>query len=214
MGVWSAGSFGNDAALDFIGTIDDFSSLEKSLSTFAGTTGDLDADTACSALAVCDLLAASMGRPPEDLPEPVSFEVENVSATHLDTARALVDRVRSTSELAELWAEEDDAEWQAELDGLLARLDPSRPYEPPVRKAKAERPDDYIGHCYICSEMVTERDGIDFEVTLEQGGTIGCYPHRACVEERVEEPGPYWNPDGTPTKPTRNQILRDMGMDI
>ncbi len=131
MGAWSAGSFGNDAALDFVHGLADVVVLTRALAEFAKDRGSMEADRSSAALAACDLLAASIGRPPTDLPQMPDFKGDlaskDVPSAMLRTARTVAARVRKTSELAELWAEEDDTEWQEGLDDLLARLTPSKP---------------------------------------------------------------------------------------
>ncbi len=210
MGAWAAGSFGNDTALDFLADLQGFAALRKTLAGLEKTSGELDADDASIALAACDLLAAAIGRPPADLLDAPDFAQEEVSGELLETAKVLVKRVREGSELAELWAEDDDAEWQAELDGLLRRLTPSAPYDAPKKKLPA-LPDDFLGHCYLCNEMVTERDGFMFEHSMAGGGTISIHPHRRCLEKRA--PGPHWESDGSPSESTRKQLLQDMGFE-
>ncbi|MES0883133.1 DUF4259 domain-containing protein [Roseibium sp. SCP14] len=212
MGVWASGSFGNDTALDFVADVKSFAAVRDTLKKLEPDTGALDADEASIALATCDMLAAAIGRPPADLPDMPNFENEQVSEDLLESARAIVKRVRETSELAELWSEEDDAEWQLELDGLLLRLTPSEPYEAPARKEEPELPEDFLGYCYLCYGMVTERDGINFEYTMPEGGTLSIHPHRKCVEALMS--GPHWEKDGSPTEKTRRRLMQDMGFEV
>ncbi len=213
MGTWAAGSFGNDAALDFAADLKDFAALRGTLIKFEKKSGELDADEASVALAACDLLAAAIGRPPADLPDGSEFRKQKVSDDLLDSAKRIVKRVREKSELAELWSEADDAEWQTELDGLLHRLTPSTPYKAPKKKKKpAEVPDDFLGHCYLCSEPVTERDGFKFEYEMPAGGTLSIHPHRSCIEKLIS--GPHWNEDGSPSGKTRKRLMQDMGFEV
>ena len=129
MGVWAAGNFGNDVALDFVDGLSDFKEVWSAITEIASRTGELDADESCIALAACDLLAASLGRPPADLPDALGFKEEGVPDAILDIAKSLVARVQKTSELSELWAEDDESEWQIVLDDLILRLTPSIPYK-------------------------------------------------------------------------------------
>ncbi len=211
MGTWTPGSFGNDAALDFVAELKDFAALRGTLIKFKEKFDELDADDAAVALAACDLLAAAIGRPPADLPDTPDFSKEEVPDALLESAKAMVQRVREKSELAELWSEEDDAEWQAELDDLLHRLTPSAPYKTPrkKKKKKPEVPDDFLGHCYLCNGPVTERDGFKFEYTMQGGGTLSIHPHRSCIEKLIS--GPHWNEDGSPSENTRKRLMKDMG---
>lgn len=212
MGVWAAGNFGNDAALDFVGGLRDFNEIHGVLTDFAVRTGELDADESCIALAACDLLAASIGRPSADLPDIHDFEEKSVPDAMLDIAKSLVARVRDTSELSRLWAEEDDREWQMVLDDLTLRLTPSMPFKAPKRQKSAELPDDFLGYCYICYGMVTARNGIYFEHAEEGAGISAVHPHRKCIEDQI--PGPHWHSDGSPTERTRKKLLQDMGVEI
>ena len=213
MGAWDTGSFGNDTALDFVDDLKGFATVRGTLKKLEKDRDELDANDASIALAACDLLAAAIGRPPADLPDVPDFQQEKVSDDLLKTAKAIVKRVRENSELAELWAEDDDSEWQAELDALLLRLTPSAPYEAPQKgKEQQELPDDFLGHCYLCYGAVTERDGFLFEIEMEGGGTISIHPHRYCVEELI--PGPHWEKDGSPNEKTRKRLMQDMGFKV
>ncbi|MEM6636513.1 MAG: DUF4259 domain-containing protein [Pseudomonadota bacterium] len=217
MGSWSAGSFGNDTALDFAGGLKSFGAVLQTISEVSETAAEMDADTASIALAACDLIAAGIGRPPGDLPElpdEVDLQAAEVPAEILDSAKRLVARVRKNSELAELWAEEDAEEWLSELDALVVRLSPSLPYDPPEKPKQPELPDDFLGYCYVCYGMVTERDGLLFEHRVEGGGTLSTHPHRKCIEERIGGPGPFWHPDGAPTEVARRKLMEDMGYEF
>ena len=213
MGAWSADNFGNDAALDFVGEVTDFASVQSAIQTFSTTKGDFDANDASAILAACNLVAISLDRGPADIPDTPDLAHDGVSNNFLDQARTLVDRVRDSSELAALWAEEDDGEWQEVLDDLILRLTPSKRYKAPKRLKKTEYPDDFLGHCYVCYGMVTARDGLVFEHT-DEFATASVHPHRKCIEDKMTEPGPYWNDDGSPTEVTRLQLMRDMGYEV
>ena len=212
MGIWAAGNFGNDTALDFVDGLSDFSQIDKAISDISGKAGELDVDDACIALAACELLAASLGRAGPDLPDIPVFKEENVSDIDLEAAKSLVHRVRTSSELADLWVEEDNAEWLKVLDDLIIRLTPSEPYTAPEPQNIPEVPDDFLGYCYMCHEMVTERDGFNFDYTEEGSGTISVHPHRLCIEK--QKPAPHWNPDGSPNEQTEKKLLRDIGVEI
>ncbi|MFX0543011.1 DUF4259 domain-containing protein [Roseovarius sp. S4756] len=213
MGTWSAGSFGNDAALDFVSGLSSFSALKRHLHEAAEDRGEMDADCASAALAACDLLAASIGRPAEDMPDMPDLKgtpaAKEVPRDLLRLARSLVTRIRTSSELAELW-EEDSDEWHEALDDLKARLTPSKAYRTSPKPAPTELPDDFIGYCYICYGQVTEQNGLRFEHTMH-GATCAFYPHRKCIEDQI--PGPHWAADGAPLPGTRAKLLRDMGVE-
>ena len=211
MGVWDCGSFGNDAALDFAAELTDFEIIRKKISQFENQTSSLNADDASIAIAACEVLAATIGRPPVDLPDIPKFKRDEVTDDLLASANKIIERVRNDSELAELWSEEDDTEWQDALDGLITRLDLSKPLKAPKKKKKRKLPDDFLGHCYICFEEVTERDGILFEHTMFEGISCSIHPHRKCIEEAIS--GPHWKKDGSPTAKTRKHLLKSMGIE-
>ena len=211
MGAWAAGNFSNDAALDFVDDLGDFREVERTVTELAAVDEELEVDAASVALAACDMLAANLGRPPADLPNGRRYKGEAVSDGVLEIAKALVARVRQSSELAELWAEGDPSDWHAVLDDLVLRLTPSAAYDSPTPPETPTLPDDFIGYCYICFKMVTKRNGILFEHTEEGAGTCSIHPHRKCIEDQIA--GPHWNADGSPTAQTRRKLLNDMGIE-
>ncbi len=216
MGAWDVGQFGNDTALDFAAEVKAFADVRAVIDDNSMFAPDLDADDASIALAACEILAATTGRAAQDLPEIVALSADDVTPALLQTAMGLVSHIRSNSELAELWQDsgENDA-WQASLDELYARLDETKPFEAPAKKPKKEKlPEGFIGHCYICYGVVTERDGLVFAYDDPEGGTCENYPHRKCMEDKIAEPGPYWNDDGSPTEVMRKELMRGLGYDI
>ncbi|GEM_PF-5085306 len=130
----------------------------------------------------------------------------------MEAAKSLVHRVRTSSELADLWAEEDNAEWLEVLGDLILRLTPSEPYIAPEPQNIPEVTDDFLGYCYMCHEMVIERDGFNFDYAEEGLGTISVHPHRHCIEKQM--PAPHWNSDGSPNEQTKKKLLRDIGVEI
>ena len=213
MGAWGAGSFSNDTALDFIEGLDDFEIVLQTLSRFSKRKKEpLDIDDASIALAACDLLTLSLGRPPLDLPEPPEFQNQSVTVEQLKLAKSVVKLVRTSSELAEVWAEEEDGEWQQSLDDLILRLSPSKPYKAPKAKTHEPLPDDFLGYCYLCYGLVTKRDGILFEHTSELGGTCTIHPHINCIEEIILQPA--LNNDGSPTDAAHKVLMQHMGFDV
>ncbi len=215
MGAWDVRQFGNDTALDFAAEIRTFADVRAVIEDDSKFAPDLDSDEACIALAACEVLATALGRPPEDLPEMVHVPAQEVTPALLNTAIGLITHIRRNSELAELWEEAEEGEtWQASLDGLLKRLDQSKPYKAaPENPKRDEPPEDFIGYCYICYGMVTERDGLEFTYGDPDGGSLSNYPHRKCIETKVEEPGPYWNDDGSPTPVMHRALMRGLGYD-
>lgn len=213
MGTWSAGSFGNDTALDFARELNSFAALDRHLRKAAGQNGEMDSEHAATALAACDILAAMIGRPARDMPDMTKLAdapaAKDVPRDLLRIARNLMKQLRKDSELAVLW-EDDTDEWHEALDDLKARLTPSRPWHTSSKPKREALPDDFIGYRYICYGQVIERNGLLFEHTVF-GGTNAFYPHRRCIEDQI--PGPHWAPDGAPLPATRAKLLHDMGIE-
>ncbi|MEP3196442.1 MAG: DUF4259 domain-containing protein [Lentilitoribacter sp.] len=222
MGAWGAGSFSNDTALDYVEDLNGFDAVFETISHFSVQKKEpLDADDASIALAACDLLAIVIGRPPAEVPDIAALDDlkdQAVTSDQLKKARALIKVIAKSSELSELWAEDDDSEWQSALDDLLLRLTPSKPYKAskaekvPNEPGKEQLPDDFLGYCYLCNEVVTQRDGILFEHTAEYGGTCSIHPHTKCIEEIICEP--VLNEDGSPTRAAKKVLMQHMGFDV
>ncbi len=210
MGTWRTGSFGNDDALDFVASLSGFDTVIETVSAFSAKPEELQAYEASTALAACDLLAAGLGRPPADLPEPLEITLREAPKDVLKQARVLVKHIRTTSELAQLW-EDDREEWDDAIDALLLRLTPSKPYVLPKKEPAPELPADFLGHCYVCGEIVTARDGFDFWYDDGCGGELGSTAHRACIDAKLDGDGAHWTPDGKPFPAARRQMVIDMG---
>lgn len=213
MGVWGPGSFSNDTALDYVDGLTDFEAVLETLNQFSGRKKEpLDAEDALIALAGCDLLAIAIGRPPADAPDELGFKDQTISEDQLKMAKALIKAIRMSSELSELWADDDDSEWQSALDDLLLRLTPSKPCQTPDEKVREPLPDDFLGHCYLCYEAVTQRDGILFEHTAQHGGTCSIHPHTKCIEDIISQAA--LNEDGSPTDAAQKVLMQHMGFDV
>lgn len=129
-GTWGAGSFQSDHALD---TASDWAeagspraiamALER-----ACAAEYLESPDGEEAVVAAEVVAASLGRPnarlPEDLAAWIGRQPEDALRTLADPASAALSCVRDpeTSELRQLWADGDDAEWLRHMDDLAARL--------------------------------------------------------------------------------------------
>jgi len=201
MGAWDVGSFGNDTALDFAGGIKTVDDLVQAFAALGPEGTIAEADNASEAIAAADLVAAMMGRPAPDFPEDLGKTVSDFgTASDELTAAAVraVQHVRAHSELAELWAESKDEDWNGAINDLLARLDPTAPYVPlPPREAPPEG--EVIGICLQCDGDIAEADSVT--VTLEDddgivSSSLTLYAHRECLERNYEPP--YFAADGLP----------------
>jgi hypothetical protein len=127
VGAWGAGNFENDDALDWLAVLqaEGLPAAGAAIQDVLTLADDyLEAPTCCAALAAAEVIAALRGRPASRLPDELVEWLGRVSGDpgeQLATnARNAVDAIRRSSELRELW--EDDEEWKQEVDGLYARL--------------------------------------------------------------------------------------------
>ncbi|HEV8261486.1 MAG TPA: DUF4259 domain-containing protein, partial [Burkholderiales bacterium] len=100
MGAWGAGGFENDAALDFVATIEGVDDL---VAAFASEPGKkIDADTASVIIAAAECVAAMLGRPADDIPKDLAVRLIGFGkpeAALLEATRNHVSRVIAHSEL-------------------------------------------------------------------------------------------------------------------
>jgi Domain of unknown function (DUF4259) len=135
VGTWGTGSFENDSASDWFYLVEEAvepgdviaSALDHALSE----ADYLDLDSSCEAIAAAELSASCAGQAPEGLPEHVGRWVHGhphrPHDSEIEHAVQAVVRVRSESELRELWDEaepdrDDEHSWLREVDDLIARL--------------------------------------------------------------------------------------------
>ena len=132
MGTWGVGSFENDAAQEWIAalcTARDGAFLVSTLSAVRNLADEyLDAPDAAAAIAASEVVAALHGAPGSPLPPDAEAWVSARSAVKvsdelLETARQVVHRVRTDSELKDLWEESNELDrWLAMLADLESRL--------------------------------------------------------------------------------------------
>lgn len=129
MGEWGAGSFENDDAQDFLGTLHEKQpeDLQKMLVAIGDHEGYLEAPECRVAIAAAEVVATARGNGPQVVPGQIAQWVGKVegspSAEMSELARRAVERVRTNSELKDLWLEAEGLnEWSAALRDLEARL--------------------------------------------------------------------------------------------
>jgi hypothetical protein len=132
MGRWGIGSFENDTAVEWLYDFaaNDFRLIDRTLAGVASMlpVDELDADEACEVLVAAECVAAAAGFPAANLPPEVTDWVAanqpiQVKAEYVQMAMTAVARVRTQSELKELWAESDDYEaWVTAVSDLQTRL--------------------------------------------------------------------------------------------
>ena len=133
VGTWGVGSFENDAAADWLAILPD--ALPRTLSLTFRTVIAIEPDLyleerdASEGVAAAEVVAAMRGHPgPAAMgrSEVVEWAQEHTDWVHPDLVReaiAAVERVRSSSELRDLWSNtEHFSRWLAQLEDLLTRL--------------------------------------------------------------------------------------------
>ena len=128
MGAWGTAAFDNDDASDWFYELED-GGLPTLEATFdeALDADDLAGPTDVSAIAAAEVVAAALGRPAPGLRDDVAAVAAGlagkVTPDLAERARAAVERVLASSEVAELWAETDDAEeWRRGVEDIIGRL--------------------------------------------------------------------------------------------
>lgn len=130
MGAWGVRNFENDEAMDWVAELEqseDASVIEEALRFVAeGRDEYVEAPEACRALAAAEVVAALNGVGSPDLPDKIKqwisrHPVGDQSLSRL--ALRAVKRVKTASELKELWDESENvAEWYGVIRDLEARL--------------------------------------------------------------------------------------------
>ncbi len=132
MGTWGTGTFENDDASDWVFELEkaaDFAILGATLDEAIKNRDGVEAGSACNALAAAEVVAALCGRHGNGLPDEVVEWVKKMPPAD----KALIEKARKAvfasqdvkSELWELWAEADEAEfaeWKNVIANLLGRL--------------------------------------------------------------------------------------------
>ncbi|HEX2750433.1 MAG TPA: DUF4259 domain-containing protein [Verrucomicrobiales bacterium] len=131
MGAWDFGPFDNDDASDWIYELEESSDTSVIADTLAAVTeadaDDLETLDCTNAIAAAEIVAALCGNPCANLPDEAKAwveENEGLDASPLiPDALTVVKRIRTNSELKDLWDESKDAaKWYASLDDLTSRL--------------------------------------------------------------------------------------------
>jgi hypothetical protein len=129
MAAWGSGNFDNDDAQAWLGQVAALSvdDLKLLFSRVADNDGYLEAPESGVAIAAAEVVAALKGTPPEAVPREISDWVNKKNAGSLPDLTGLalraVQRVRTNSELKDLWLEAEGLnEWSAALRDLEKRL--------------------------------------------------------------------------------------------
>jgi hypothetical protein len=123
MGSWGSGPFDNDDAADWAWQLTPEADERVVAATLTPRAERAPSDAA--AVAAGEVVAAGIGRPHAELPvevaEWVAARRDRPWAELVPLAVAAVEQLRGGSDLADEWAEADDA-WSYEVDDLLDRL--------------------------------------------------------------------------------------------
>lgn len=129
MGGWGAGSFENEDAQKFLGSLQtqEPAELQRILARAADHEDYLNASDSSVTIAAAEVVATAKGNGPQAVPSQIAEWVTKVegapSAEMSELARRAVERVRTNSELKDLWLEAEGLnEWSAVLRDLEARL--------------------------------------------------------------------------------------------
>ncbi len=133
MGTWGTGAFDNDTAADWsyaLEQVDDLSLIDATIASVLDCDDDYpDADLAAEAIAACEVVARLRGRhgvrddSTETVDNWVKTHAQSPSKALLESARQAIGRVLAeNSELRELWAESEGADWLAAVEDLRLRL--------------------------------------------------------------------------------------------
>jgi hypothetical protein len=131
MGAWGEGVLENDAALNWLGELEEQPQIQTvtfALSDAAGEDDYLAASAGCEALVAAELVAYALGRPPSEPEERIATLADDLAGLreHAALAARAVAIVADAdhSELTDLWTEDGpNADWDAVLVDLRGRLD-------------------------------------------------------------------------------------------
>jgi uncharacterized protein DUF4259 len=125
---WGTGSFENEEAQNFLAKLNSLGIEDLSPILASATAhGYLDAPASSVTIVVAEIVAAAMGNPPQAVPSQITEWIAQIegspSSQMSDLARRAVEKVRTNSELKDLWLEAEGLnDWSAVLRNLEKRL--------------------------------------------------------------------------------------------
>jgi hypothetical protein len=125
---WGTGSFENDDAQNFLSALHSKQPEDlKQILVGADRVEYLEAPESSVLIAAAEVVATAKGSPPPTVPRKIAEWVGKIegapSAEMSELARRVVNKVRLTSELKDLWHEAEGLnEWSAVLNDLEVRL--------------------------------------------------------------------------------------------
>jgi Domain of unknown function (DUF4259) len=194
MGTWGAGSFENDTAMDWaceVGSITDIESVFNSLAQ-RDLTAQIDVDEAARVIAAAEAVAVLMGRAAAGVPEDLQARLAGLETSPqlIVNAKHSLEIVLTDSELVDLWAEGDAEEWNIAMTGLIDRLDPALPHDPPPPLDEIEKRSGYLTRCVFCDGEFAEGEvfNLEFRDYSNDDGLYmsrGIYCHLACLNAKL-----------------------------
>lgn len=190
MGTWGPGGFETDTALDFAAEITSPEVLQDTFDEVLTSEDDcIDADLSAQAITAAECVAAMMGHPADDMPDELVERVAGFGrlTIHLrDAARDCVSSVLRRSELVELWAEDDPAEFNLAMTSLIDRLNPD--FKPKRGKKKWSKASPRF-ICGFCDGDIEEHEAlsIDYFPMRDAENPIkhGFWCHLKCLNARL-----------------------------
>lgn len=185
MGAWGAGSFENDAALDFASEIASVADLDQAFAAVAGLEY-IEADEGTRAIVAGECVAAMRGHALPDLPDDLAATVQSFGKCPVELyekARDGVSAVLGRSELVELWAEAGDKDWNVAVTDLLERLNkPARKAKKPLKK---KGPPPNPSPCMFCDEPMGDGQFHMIDITVDEDEIssmkMGGWVHLKCL---------------------------------
>jgi len=135
MGAWGTNTFDNDEALDWVqelATCDDHSLIIDTLNKVADNTDEYcEAPDCCRALAAAEVVAGIKNGARDDHPEGIrtwlEFNCQTSNPKLFKLALAAIDRIKTRSELKDLWDDADEAsQWYDAVEDLERRIKQGR----------------------------------------------------------------------------------------
>lgn len=172
MGTWGAGSFENDDAMDWSHELRIGNDLSPILAAFSNITERvyLEAPDCSNALAAAEIVAALKGNPSKDLPDEITTWISlnelSVNDELIANAKKIVNQIKQSSELKDLWEESGDlAEWKNTINDLILRLEPDIPDALPLSFTDWLRTKWYIliilaGVCSALAQLFISRHSV------------------------------------------------------
>ncbi|WP_128891317.1 DUF4259 domain-containing protein [Erythrobacter sp. HKB08] len=184
MGAWGAGSFENDAALDYVEEIESVDDIAGALK-LAGQAGYIEADEGSRAIVAGECVAAMRGHRSKDMPDELAKKVHAFGKASLELyndARDNLSAVMSRGELVELWAEEGSGDWNRAVTDLMERL--NQPAKS-ARKPRKKKPQPNPSPCMFCDQPMGDEQFHMLDLTIHEDDIStskrGGWVHLQCL---------------------------------